>query len=107
MDNKFAKIKRLENNEEAIARINAAESGDEILCILRDLGVELTAEELAEMILCKDHPMEFEELDEDYLKTVSGGGLADLYISTVMACVRARIWVENYKRAQAKKVFRR
>ena len=74
---KGQKLIEIINNEEISARIENAESVEEVLQILAENGLETTAEELGILKVGEES-----ELDEESLEAVAGGGKASTKIKS-------------------------
>lgn len=94
-ETKMNTVEELLSNEELIAKIQAAETPEEIPALLAEMGVEISAEEFleaynqAEVEACGD-----EELDADDLDVVSGGCVhtAARYVMMAKICMSKGQW---------------
>lgn len=73
MNEKVVALVALLENEEIGKRIKNAASVDEVVGILAENGINVTADELKEIVVPLDAALNGEELDEAALEAVAGG----------------------------------
>jgi len=72
----FVKIGDALASKELEAKLNSCNSEDEILSLLKENNVDITPDELKEFLsMAKKCMNDSEELDDDELENVAGGGL--------------------------------
>lgn len=75
------KIKSLLGNEEFIAKLENMQDDEQTLALFKEYGVEVTADDLKSMMVnCSS-----DQLDENALDAVSGGGIAGYIVGKVIA----------------------
>lgn len=74
MESKIAKIEALANNQEYVARVTSANSEEEMISVMAEYGIELTANELKAFLEQVAMVPANDELNEDMLSNVNGGG---------------------------------
>ena len=73
MEKKIAMIKELANNQEFVASITGTESEEEMITVMAAYGIEMSTFEL-KAFLAEITTASGDELNEDMLDGVSGGG---------------------------------
>ena len=68
------KLQELGNDQEFAAKMQAAESAQDMLSVLAEYGIEATEEALVKALACEAMTTEDGELSEEMLGNVSGGG---------------------------------
>lgn len=77
MGQKIKLFEEIANREEIAAKLTSTENVEEILAIFAENGLEVSADEMAEIVKEVSGETSADELSEDDLDAVAGGGIQE------------------------------